>query len=139
MTSPLASKDWLSPTRVSTLDADVPPGGTGHFKLSITASKEGDVTQTFGLVEEDVTWFADAPKGGGPADDQLAVHAVISKKSNTGTGGGGGAGGEGGGGGIHGEAKGSCSCDVAGANGDASAAWIAVAGALVLARRRRRA
>jgi lysozyme len=31
--SPLAGKDWLSPTRVSTLDADVAPGETGHFVL----------------------------------------------------------------------------------------------------------
>jgi lysozyme len=145
MTSPLAGTTWLSPTRVSTLDADVPPGGTGHFKLELRANKAGDFTQTFTLVEEGVTWFADAPKGGGPADDQLAVHVVVSDKTSGGTGGsgagGGGAGGEGGGGvhvGVAGQAK--CGCLVAGEPaGRDGAAWLAAAGAIVLMRRRRRA
>lgn len=142
MTSPIAAASWLSDTRVSTLDADVPPGSTGHFKLPITANKEGDFTQTFGLVEEDITWFADAPKGGGPMDDQIAVHVIVADApAGTGGGGGGGAGGSGGGGvTIEGEASGSCGCRVAGdAGGSGPAAWILAAGAIVLARRRRRA
>jgi MYXO-CTERM domain-containing protein len=143
MTSKLAAKGWLSATRVSTLDADVAPGSTGHFKLQLTASEVGDYTQTFGLVEEGVTWFADAPKGGGPADDELAVHVIVAKPSTSGTGGGGGAGGggEGGSGGntIHAKASGSCSCEVAGDHDRGMrAAWLMAAGALVLARRRRR-
>ena len=133
--SPLAAKSWLSATRVSTLAEDVPPGSTGRFDLSITASKVGNVTQTFGLVEEGVTWFADAPKGGGPADDQLALRVVISKKSE-GTGGAGGGGGSGGG--PEGEVEGKCSCDVAGAPGGSGAGWLAWAGAVVIAQRRRR-
>jgi lysozyme len=79
LASPLAGKEWLSPTRVSTLDADVKPGEVGHFVLPITAAAEGDLVQTFALVEDGVTWFADAPKGGGPADDFLAVHVLASK------------------------------------------------------------
>ncbi|APR79892.1 Lyzozyme M1 (1,4-beta-N-acetylmuramidase) [Minicystis rosea] len=131
-TSPLEAKSWLSATRVSTLTKDVPPGSTGRFDLSITASKIGKVTQTFGLVEEGVTWFADAPKGGGPADDELALRVVVSKASE-GTGGDGGTGS-----GVQGEVEGKCSCDVAGVAGGSGAAWLAMAGALVLVQRRRR-
>jgi lysozyme len=102
--SPLAGKAWLSPTRVSTLAADVPPGSVGHFPLELFSDTQGDYTQTFALVEEAVTWFADAPKGGGPPDDFLAVHVVV-RDAPVGTGGGG-AGGEtgAGGGGTGGEA-----------------------------------
>lgn len=82
--SPLESSDWLSATRVSTLKADVPPGKIGRFPLAISAKKSGDFKQTFGLVEEKVTWFADAPKGGGPDDDVLAVHVVVDRAKKKG-------------------------------------------------------
>lgn len=81
--SALGSDGWLSATRVSTLDADVAPGAVGHFPVHLTATKEGDVQQTFGLVEEGVTWFQDAPKGGGPPDDSLAVHVQIGPPQPT--------------------------------------------------------
>lgn len=148
MASPLHGKDWLSETRVSTLDKDVPPGSTGRFKLSLAAGAVGDYTQTFSLVEDGVTWFGDAPKGGGPLDGQLAVHVVVSKPGTGGTGGTGtgsgttstgGEGGEGGDGGkVETKESGKCSCDVAG-NPDSGtgAIWIAAAGAVVLLRRRR--
>jgi lysozyme len=74
--SPLAAGDWLSPTRVSTVARDVAPGEVGRFPLSIFAAKQGTTTQTFGLVEEGVTWFADAPHGGGPADDFVKIHVT---------------------------------------------------------------
>ncbi len=76
--SPLAAPDWISPTRVSTLAQDVPPGQVGHFPLSLLPAAPGDETQTFSLVEEGVTWFADAPKGGGPPDDFLKVHVIVA-------------------------------------------------------------
>jgi MYXO-CTERM domain-containing protein len=75
--SPFADSSWLSPTRVSTLTADVPPGQTGRFPLSINATAAGDFELTLGLVEESVTWFADAPLGGGPADGFLRVHVTV--------------------------------------------------------------
>jgi hypothetical protein len=75
--SPLGAADWLSPTRVSTVAKDVQPGETGRFPLSLQGTKEGDFTQTFSLVEESVTWFADAPKGGGPTDDFLKVRVIV--------------------------------------------------------------
>lgn len=72
--SPLAAGDWLSPTRVATPSTDVAPGGTYRFPVSLRAASAGDFVQTFGVVEEGVTWFSDAPNGGGPRDDVLAVH-----------------------------------------------------------------
>ena len=79
--SPLGAPDWLSPTRVSTLAQDVPPGAVGHFPLSLMAMAAGDFTQTFTLVEDGITWFGDAPKGGGPTDDFLRVHLVVTPGS----------------------------------------------------------
>jgi lysozyme len=75
--SPLADESWLAPTRVSTVAADVPVGGVGRFPLTLNAAAVGDYEQGFGLVEEEVTWFADAPLGGGPADGFLKVHLVV--------------------------------------------------------------
>ncbi|MEP7125224.1 MAG: hypothetical protein ABJE95_30115, partial [Byssovorax sp.] len=96
--SVLGGADWLSPTRVSTLAADVAPGAVGHFPVKITATKEGEVQQTFGLVEEAVTWFQDAPKGGGPPDKFLAIHVQVGPAQPTTSVGVGGAGGAGAGG-----------------------------------------
>jgi hypothetical protein len=78
--SAFADSSWLSPTRVSTLAADVAPGATGRFAVKLDAAAAGDTTVTFALVEESVTWFADAPLGGGPSDTQLAVHLVVLPK-----------------------------------------------------------
>lgn len=137
--SPLAGEGWLSPTRVSTLDADVPPGGTGHFKLQIHAAAKGDVTQTFTLVEDGVTWFGDAPKGGGPSDVEMGVRVIITAPGGSGGEGGGGAGGEGGGGSeVSGEGEGKCSCEVAGDRRGGGGAWIMAAAAVVALLGRRR-
>ena len=38
----------------------------------------GDYSQTFGLVDEGVTWFSDAANGGGPADNFLRLHLVVT-------------------------------------------------------------
>ena len=76
--SPLATSAWLSPTRVATLAADVAPGQTGRFTIPLEGVTAGDYTQTFGLVDEGVTWFADAANGGGPADDFLTLHLVVT-------------------------------------------------------------
>ena len=75
--SPFADSSWLSPTRVATLAADVAPGAVGHFDVKLDANDLGDFDVTFGLVEESVTWFADAPLGGGPDDGFLHVHLVV--------------------------------------------------------------
>ncbi len=74
--SPFADASWLSPTRVSTVAADVAPGAVGRFDVTLATSALGDTEIGFGLVEENVTWFAD-PAGGGPADGFLKVHLVV--------------------------------------------------------------
>lgn len=75
--SPLADVDWLSPTRVTGPAKNTPPGAVARFPFRLAGTVPGDFTQTFGLVEEGVSWFSDAPKGGGPPDTQLAVRVVV--------------------------------------------------------------
>lgn len=75
--SPLAAMTWLSPTRIAGPQTDTAPGGVGRFAFELAAAAPGDYYQTFGLVEEGVTWFSDKPLGGGPPDDQLEVHVVV--------------------------------------------------------------
>jgi MYXO-CTERM domain-containing protein len=78
--SPFADPSWIAPIRVSTLDADVPPGAVGRFPVKLDATTVGDKEIELGLVEEHVTWFADAPLGGGPADGSLKIHLVVLPK-----------------------------------------------------------
>ena len=75
--SPLADAGWLSPTRITGPDAKTAPGAVGRFQFRLAGTVSGDFTQTFGLVEEGVSWFSDKPKGGGPPDTQLAVHVIV--------------------------------------------------------------
>ena len=112
--SPLADSAWLSPTRVSTLAADVPPGATGRFTLPLRGNMTGDFTQTFTLIEEGVTWFADAPKGGGPADDGMAVRVQVTGAPDGGARDGGHASHDGGGS----QVNGGCSCRLSGSRTD---------------------
>jgi lysozyme len=78
--SPFADPSWLSPTRVSSVAADVAPGAVGRFDVKLDTTKVGDFTVKFGLVEEGVTWFADPTLGGGPADGFLEVHLMVVPK-----------------------------------------------------------
>ena len=75
--SPFADNSWLSPTRISTVAADVAPGAVGRFDVALDAGAPGNTEIELGLVEESVTWFADAPHGGGPADGFLKVHLIV--------------------------------------------------------------
>ncbi len=75
--SPLFDAGWLSPTRITGPQANTAPGAVGRFAFRLAGTVPGDYTQTFGVVEEGVSWFSDAPKGGGPPDSQLAVHVVV--------------------------------------------------------------
>jgi Phage tail lysozyme len=97
--SNLAAQSWLSTSRVSTIAADVAPGGTGHFEWDLDPQDAGDFQPYFGLVAEGKAWFADS---GGPGDNVMQVNVHVAPgtpptTSSSGAGGGGGAGGAGGG------------------------------------------
>jgi len=155
--SSFADPSWLSPTRISTVAQDVAPGSVGHFDVKLDATQVGDFQVTFGLVEEGVTWFADALKGGGPADGLLRVHLVVVPPGApldaglppgsggddggvaAGDDGGGGSSDDGGAGGWNGSTGGTGGCSMGAASGGASS-WAVAACALMTAallRRRR--
>ena len=71
--SPLYDAAWPTESRAATVEATVLPGEIGRFAMTISVDTEDSVTQTFGLVHEGVTWFADPPWGGGPADDAVVL------------------------------------------------------------------
>ena len=73
--SPLADAGWLSPTRPSTVDANVAPGVVGRFPLVLRGNEVGTYDVAFGLVEEWVTWFAD---DAGPAEDAMTLRVVVT-------------------------------------------------------------
>lgn len=59
-TSELADATWVGPTRAATVEADTPPGATGRFRFLVrgpAVDAATGYTETFGLVEEGVTWF----------------------------------------------------------------------------------
>jgi hypothetical protein len=74
--SAFASDSWLHPARISSVAAAVAPGQVGEFALDITGSVEGRSILSLGWVAEEVTWFADAPKGG-PEDGYFAVDVNV--------------------------------------------------------------
>lgn len=76
--SAMADASWASTARVGTLAASVAPGQTGEFTVTVGAPTAGDYVQTFSLVAEGLTWFADYPTGGGPSDSAmvLTLHVV---------------------------------------------------------------
>ncbi len=69
---------WLDPNRAATVAKPVKPGEVGRFSFKLAPTRAGDWVQTFGLVEEGLSWFADPTLGGGPADTLLAVHLVVT-------------------------------------------------------------
>lgn len=81
--SPLADPSWPAPHRAAHVAADTPPGAVGRFVVTLHGNEPGEVVQTFGLVEESVTWFADATLGGGPPDDFLAVRVRVTEPPAT--------------------------------------------------------
>ncbi len=139
--SPFADASWLSPTRVSTIAADVAPGAVGRFALALDTKTVGDTTLAFDLVEDGVAWFTDTP-----ADGLLKVHLMVvppgasldagvpgddggaGGSSGNGAGGGGG----GGGGGVDAPPGASSGCSVGPSRNDAPS-WAGVFGVLVAA------
>lgn len=74
--SAVGDAGWPSPTRAATLTAEVVPGDVGRFTFTVAPTSTMPVVQSFGLVHEGVTWFADTPWGGGPGDDALTITVV---------------------------------------------------------------
>jgi hypothetical protein len=78
--SPFATPSWLSSTRISTVASDVAPGAVGRFAVTLDADAIGDSVVELGLVEEGVTWFADATLGGGPPDGFLRAQFDVVRR-----------------------------------------------------------
>lgn len=72
--SPLADASWLSPSRVGGVAASTVTNAVGRFPVRLRGTAVGAFTQTFGLVQEGVAWFADH---GGPADTFLTVRVEV--------------------------------------------------------------
>ncbi|MBL8943778.1 MAG: N-acetylmuramoyl-L-alanine amidase [Myxococcales bacterium] len=81
--SELGDASWPSPIRAATPGDEVAPGEVGRFTFTVSASSTEPVVQSFGLVHEGVTWFADAPWGGGPTDDAFTITVVGVEASGT--------------------------------------------------------
>lgn len=79
-TSALADASWPAPHRAATVSAPVGPGEEGTFSFTVTAPDEpGVYTVQLGLVAETITWFADAPWGGGPSDGFLEITVQVDE------------------------------------------------------------
>jgi hypothetical protein len=58
--SALLAPDWVSGNRPATVDHVTPPGDVGRFQFTIVAPPQAEaLSESFGLVEEGVTWFDD--------------------------------------------------------------------------------
>jgi hypothetical protein len=93
------SPSWHSATRISTVSAAVDPGSVGTFHLDLTGHTVGESILSLGWVAENITWFDEAPMGGGPADGYFAVKVNVIPAVAPPDGGSGGSGGTGGSGG----------------------------------------
>jgi hypothetical protein len=139
--SPFVSPSWHSPTRISTVAQAVNPGEIGTFQLDLTGHTVGESILSLGWVAENITWFDEAPMGGGPADGYFAVKvnvvAAVAPDGGTTTpdaGGGpmpGGSGGSGGGNGAGNSSSMEGGCAVAGGNHSAVGLSLMLLGLMV--------
>ncbi len=81
--SPLAHQSWVSASRVVANVGEVAPGESYRFEFVLAGNQEGTLTQTFGLVTADGTWFSEAPTGGGPTDDAIAIDVLVGDEGAT--------------------------------------------------------
>lgn len=79
--SALADPTWLSPARVTNVAAATATGQVGRFPVRLRGNTLGSVTQTFGVLQEGVVWFADR---GGPADTFITVRVEVVPRSDAG-------------------------------------------------------
>ena len=81
--SSLAHSSWDATTRVEGVSGSVPTGATYRYSFWLQAAEAGTITQTFGLVEEGFTWFADTPFAGLPSDSDISFTVNISGEPST--------------------------------------------------------
>lgn len=79
--SALADATWLSPTRVTNVAAATATGQVGRFPVRLRGNTLGSFTQTFGVLQENVVWFADR---GGPADTFITVRVEVVPRTDAG-------------------------------------------------------
>ena len=72
-----AASDWIAPHRITVQNNKILPGKTGKFSFTLKAPKQpGTYTQTFSVVQEAVTWFADSY---GPDDTKFKFTVKVTK------------------------------------------------------------
>ncbi len=79
--SALADSSWLSPTRAAGAPAATATGQVARFAVRLRGNTLGSFTQTFGMLQEGVVWFADQ---GGPADTFMRVRVDVVPRSDAG-------------------------------------------------------
>ena len=84
--SPLSDGSWPAPDRAATVNDVVQPGETATFRFEIHGAEAGEFEESFGLVHEGVTWFADEPLGGGPSDEAVSVTVSVAEGGGGGDG-----------------------------------------------------
>jgi hypothetical protein len=126
--SPFVAGSWLSAHRVSTVDKEIPPGGSFAFPLDLRGNALGPATsQFFGVVAEMQAWFSDQ---GGPPDNLLEVRVeVVAAEAAGETGGAAGASATGGGAGAAGSAGAAGAAGAATGGKGGAPAWDASADA----------
>ena len=75
--TPFTAASWHAPTRISTVAQAVGPGEVGTFHLDLTGHTVGESILSLGWVAENITWFDEAPMGGGPPDGYFAVKVNV--------------------------------------------------------------
>jgi hypothetical protein len=81
-TSPLRASSWPGGNRAAVVTSSVAPGQTVDVPVSFKApSSPGRTVETFGLVAEGVTWFANA---GGPSDNMLTIDVTVRDPNDCG-------------------------------------------------------
>lgn len=136
---------WPEETRPAVVTGTVDSGSSYTFELALRAPViNGTYSESFGLVQEGVTWFADQ---GGPSDDAVTLAIQVINGVEGGSGGGsnqggggwndGGAGEGGDGGGSDDDSDDGCSAAPSGRGGP-TFAFVAILMAMLFATRRTR-
>jgi lysozyme len=133
--SEFQSASWPSESRAAAVTGSVTPGQSYTFELDLNApAQPGTYSESFGLVQEGVAWFADQ---GGPPDDAVTLELqVIVGNGEGGATGAGGAGSGGGEGGAEVDDDGSeagCSCATTGRSSPSAPGSVVALAALALA------